>query len=654
MAFSTSYTYIVIDKFSAPLRKIGKASESFRSSMRKSAKTVDRLSNKLQSVKGVATATANAMGGAAVAGKINKLDRAVKPIPGKLNEVAKAGRKIPGKLDAISTSSNRLGRSFKKTGGAASKFSNKMSSLQGVAAGIGGAIGGKIMMDHFVGFEEAINVARGTTKATDAEWKQLAETAKTLGKTTQFSATQAAKGIDMLGRNGLTATQIMNGAIDSTLLLSAATGTDLANAADIATDTMSNFGLKASEMGRVVDKIAGVTINSKFSIDDYRLALAQAGGVAGALGVPIDDFNTAIAATAPLFASGSDSGTSFKTFLQRLNPQSKEAARMMQRIGLYTEESGSAFFDAAGNIKSMTEVSELLNQSFGRLSDKQLAQAASTIFGMDGMRSAIGMSKLGTKEFGKLAKEIDKVSAQKLAEDRMKGLTGALKKMKSAVGGLNIAIFDAGLDKTLGSITSKITKMTNALSESHPEILRIIGILGLMAMIATPVVIAAAIIGKAIIVLAGIFGIGVLAMGGWVIGIAAAIAALVALRVYRGEIKDSIREFSGHGEGFLNKWLKKKNEFNKLGFPEGPTSPLKKIPSPASSFKIEEPKGFLFQWMKKRKESIAADNATATNGTIDGDFRVSASPGSKVDEAHITSTLPGNMGVNIAGAGGMF
>lgn len=71
-------------------------------------------------------------------------------------------------------------------------------------------------------------------------------------------------------------------------------------------------------------------------------------------GVEFKDFTTSIAAIAPLFASGSDAGTSYKVFLQSLVPKSKSAAEAMERLGL-------EFFDAQGNMKDMGEISSMLN-----------------------------------------------------------------------------------------------------------------------------------------------------------------------------------------------------------------------------------------------------------------------------------------------------
>lgn len=173
----------------------------------------------------------------------------------------------------------------------------------------------------------------------------------------KVSATEAADAVEMLARNGLGMTEIMGGAARATVLLANATGADFGTAADIATDAMAIFKIGAEDVEKAVNGIVSVTTSSKFTINDYALALAQGGGVASAAGVEFDDFNTTIAAISPLFASGSDAGTSFKTMLNALTPNSKDAAKLINQLGL-------EFYDANGQLKSMAEISSELNDAF--------------------------------------------------------------------------------------------------------------------------------------------------------------------------------------------------------------------------------------------------------------------------------------------------
>lgn len=333
----------------------------------------------------------------------------------------------------------------------------------------------------------------------------------------KVTAEEAASAIHMLGKNGLSLTQIMDGAARSTVLLANSTGADFATAADIATDVMAQFKIEAKDMAGVVDQIAGVTQNSKFNINDYRLAIAQAGGVAASVGVEFDDFNATIAAISPLFASGSDAGTSFKTFLQRLVPASSDAAEQMSKLGLTTvnataatqylaskgisplsnnmwdlynqvvdafhatnnlevgseeaaqkfkkfaAETGlvqSAFFDANGQMKEMSEISAILGKSFDGLSEAQKIEAASTIFGTDAMRAAFAIADAGAGTFEKLKAAIGDTDAEEAAAIRMDTLIGQWEIFTGIIGEYTTQIGQKFKDN-LKEIVKQFTALAN-------------------------------------------------------------------------------------------------------------------------------------------------------------------------------------------------
>lgn len=165
----------------------------------------------------------------------------------------------------------------------------------------------------------------------------------------------AADAIENLARNGLNASQIIGGVAESVVLLSNATGGEFGPAADVVTDIMAQFNKTAGETAEIVNGVVGVTNASKMSFDDYRLAIGQAGGVAGAMGVSLEDFNAALAATAPLFNSGSDAGTGFKSFLNSLIPTTKEQKKAFRELGL-------EFYDSSGQMKDMAVIAEELNE----------------------------------------------------------------------------------------------------------------------------------------------------------------------------------------------------------------------------------------------------------------------------------------------------
>lgn len=305
-------------------------------------------------------------------------------------------------------------RGFNSVNQQIGEFENRHRSAFGALSTVGtAAVGGAVTAVAALGAGMISTAVSGTKMASDLE-SQMDTIASVLGATEaevqplndlilslginpnlKVGTLEAADAIETLATAGLSMAEIIDGAAESTVLLSNATGGDFAQAAEIMTDSMAIFKDSIGSYEDAVNGVVSVSNVSKFGVQDYALALASAGGVAGTAGVEFDDFNASIAAISPLFSSGSDAGTSFKTLLQRLIPQSNEATEAMAALGLITADGSNQFFDAGGNLKDMSEITVLLQDSLAGLTEEQRNQALSTIFGTDAMRAAVGLMDSG-------------------------------------------------------------------------------------------------------------------------------------------------------------------------------------------------------------------------------------------------------------------
>lgn len=122
---------------------------------------------------------------------------------------------------------------------------SKISSADVALAGA--AISGSIIkigadaVNVFKGFEKTMSGVNAVLEPTKEDFAALSTLARDLGKSTAYSAMESAEMMEMLAKNGLNATQILNGAAQASLNLAAATGADLTNAADIASSAMTVF-----------------------------------------------------------------------------------------------------------------------------------------------------------------------------------------------------------------------------------------------------------------------------------------------------------------------------------------------------------------------------------------------------------------------------
>lgn len=389
-------------------------------------------------------------------------------------------------------------------------------------------------------FEASMNRVGAATGTTGAELKALENLAIDLGSSTSKSASESADMLEMLAKNGLSAQQILEGAAEAAITLSEATGGDLSRSADVATNVMAQFGLKAKDLARVVDQITGVTLASQHDFEDYSLAIGQAGGVAGGLGVSLTDFNAVLAATSDTFNSGSDAGTSFKTFLTRLVPQSDGAADAMKKLGL-------EFFDSNGKMKSMADIAQELQDGLKGLSDEAKNNYLTTIFGQDALRTALAMGAQGRAGIIATTEEISKQGiAQEQADARMKGLNGSLEELAGAFEKLQIVIANSGLLDLVTTIVQKVTEWVRALSEVNPEILKwgtiIAGVAAALGPLAIGIGLALSGFAALLPILAPI-GVALMALVSPIGLVVGAFAGIAAAWLYWDEVKAAFPEF---------------------------------------------------------------------------------------------------------------
>ena len=104
-----------------------------------------------------------------------------------------------------------------------------------------------------------------------------------------------------------------------------------------------------------------------------------------------------------------------------------------------TKDGANQFFDANGKLKSMGEISGLLQKSLKGLSDEQKNQALQTIFGTDAMRAAVGLADVGAEKFAELNAQIRGTNAAEQAKTRLDNLAGSFEQL---MGTLDVILID--------------------------------------------------------------------------------------------------------------------------------------------------------------------------------------------------------------------
>ena len=345
-----------------------------------------------------------------------------------------------------------------------------LSRLQGtITKGIA-AIGiGKIFSEAVktgMDFEAQMSRVKAISGATGEEFAKLKEQAKQLGADTAFSATEAAEGMENLASAGFSTSEII-AAMPGMLDLAASSGEDLASSADIAASTLRGFGLEASSAGHVADVLAKNAAETNAAVADTGEAMKYVAPVAKSMGIEFEETAAAIGIMADAGIKGSQAGTTLRGALSRIAKPTKAMQETMDSLGL-------SFYDSNGKMKSLADITEMLETKMSGLTDEQKNQALITLFGQESLSGMMALMDRGSGEVRKLTDEYKNCdgSAKDMAKTMQDNLSGAVEEFGGSVESLGIEIFEnieGPLKKAVRSGTTELNKLTKAVKNNKIE-----------------------------------------------------------------------------------------------------------------------------------------------------------------------------------------
>lgn len=444
-----------------------------------------------------------------------------------------------------------LGGAAQSASARVNEQANSMLKAGGtIAAGLGFAV--KSAAD----FEKRLSAVQAVSGASADEMEQLRQKSLQLGAETAFSAGESAAAIEELVKAGLSVQDVMNGAADATVNLAAAGEIGMPEAAAIASNAMNQFNLTAEDMVGVVDNIAGAANASAIDVGEFGYSLGQVGAVANLAGATFADTATAIALMGNAGIKGSDAGTSLKSMLSNLQPTTEKQISLMEELGIVTEDGANRFYDAQGNLKSLADVSGILQDALKGQTKQQKQATLETLFGSDAIRAAAIMADAGAKGFDDMATAMNKVSAADVAKTRMDNLHGSIEALKGSLETLMIQI-GTPLLNGLRMIVDAVTSVVNVFLSLPPGIQEALAVFALV-LSAGLLLVGLFLKIKAAVMAAG----GVMALLsnpiGWIV---LAIAALVAAFVYFYKHSETFRKTVNEIAKVLREYLQRAIEY---------------------------------------------------------------------------------------------
>ncbi|MCC9021485.1 phage tail tape measure protein [Bacillus nakamurai] len=394
----------------------------------------------------------------------------------------------------------RMGRS-------AENLSKQMGLVQKASLAVGGAVvaGIGVSVKKAADFEEAMSRVKAISGATGQDFEDLKNIAAKMGAETKYTAVEAAEGLQYLAMAGFSV-KAQVGSLPAVLNLAAASGEGLGRSADIVSNIMTGFGIKAEDSGHAVDVLVKAMTTANTDLPQLGDAMKFVAPVAHSLGYSIEDTATAVAKMSDAGIQGSMAGTALRASLLHLTNPVGQSAKAMKKYGIEVK-------DAHGNLKPIPELVGHISKQFEGMTSAQKTAAAAQLVGVEaasGFVTLLGVGEKGLRNYSKTLKEAGG-TADKVAKTQMDNLKGSFEQFTSALDGLGIAIGNEFLP-TFRKIVDTGTKVVEFLNDLNPGIITT----GLeMAGAAAAVALVASSMLKLGIAVRGLF----LAMGpaGWVI-----------------------------------------------------------------------------------------------------------------------------------------
>jgi len=416
------------------------------------------------------------------------------------------------------------------------------------------------------GFEQSMNKIVAVSGATGADLEALRLLAMKLGADTKYSAKEAADGMGDLAAAGLTTAQTI-AAMPGVLDLAAAGTLAVSRAAEVTTDTLGQFGLAAGQAGHVADVFAVGAGAASINAEQLAQSMKLVGPVANLAGMSLEQTTTAIALLAGSGIKATEAGTGLRGVLAALESPGKKAATALANLGVVAK-------DSSGNLLPLDQIMLQLKESGAGASEMF------KIFGRESSAAAAALMKDSGPAWAAMTAEIDKSdgAAKRMADTLNSGVAGALEQFKGSVetagislgqslAPLIVAVLDAGTKLVNDFILPAVEwfgKLPAPVQAFALTIVALAAALGPVLLIAGQLAIAIGALMPIITAAAGVVGVSVLALGGWVIAIAAVVAGLVALGVWVNQnwnaimavIQDALAAVVAKIAGFVD-WLAK-------------------------------------------------------------------------------------------------
>lgn len=328
---------------------------------------------------------------------------------------------------------------------------------------------------QFIDFDDAIYGATARFEAAEAKgtdmvmvMQNLRDAARQVGSETQFTATQAAQGLDKFALAGFTSTEAIQ-TLKSQIDLATVTGEDFMRVADISSDLLGSFGGAALESSKKIEMLKEMnallavgTLSANVTMESLFETLKTSAPIGTSLGMSMKDMIATTSVLGSAGIKGTEAATAMKNIFLRLVKPTADVTSALDDLRLNQRD----FVNESGGLKSTAEIFGLIGERTKGMENVKVAALFSSLAGLRGIAGA-----------SVIAANIDQIKNQmiKMGEDPQAAMIKTADFMRQSLGNrikiLGSAAVELGF-KFFNAFAKDggdgLTKLSNAISEFDP------------------------------------------------------------------------------------------------------------------------------------------------------------------------------------------
>lgn len=351
-----------------------------------------------------------------------------------------------------SSSTSKIGGAFKTVGKVA-----KTAMAAGSAAAVAFT---KTSIDSGMNFDTAMSQVAATMGTTVDKIENVKAKAEEMGRTTKYTATEAAEGMNILAQAGLSADEQISG-IGTVLNLASAGTMSLEESASYTAGAVKGFGDSMGNASYYADLMAKGATLANTNVRGLGEAFSGSAATAKNYGQAADSVTLSLLRLAEQNVTGSEASTALNRAMADLYTPTDDASKALDQLKV-------SAYKTNGEAKDFNDLVDELNGSLQGMTAEQKNNALATIFTTQGLQAFNKMTASSDATVQKFWKGIQDSSgsAAQQAATQLDNLKGDITLLSSATEGLELGFyntFSGAIRGAIKGVTSEVSGLAEAM-----------------------------------------------------------------------------------------------------------------------------------------------------------------------------------------------